>query len=227
MKPIDRKVPPWCRSGGGADSLPTFGLEQSPFAGLAAGELEAGRGKMRSRISEAAGAQAGGAAEERIHQRVHRFRPLAREPAWRDGEIRHQPGGISMGSRRQAIDDLAQLIGRKAIEEEVGDDRIERVHRRPPFREPGVDEIELLLASAGLCFAGLMLGASPLPFRTATFCLLIVGFAVFLAWLVYGRRTLPFRYLIFVPVYVVWKIPLYVAFFFKKKQKTWERTERS
>ena len=86
--------------------------------------------------------------------------------------------------------------------------------------------VMLLCLSVALCFGGFLLGASHLPLSTATFCLGMVGVAAFLSWLVWGRKTLPFRYLLFVPIYMIWKIPLYVAFFFKRKQKTWERTER-
>jgi cellulose synthase/poly-beta-1,6-N-acetylglucosamine synthase-like glycosyltransferase len=87
-------------------------------------------------------------------------------------------------------------------------------------------QVMLLLAAVGLSWVGWAFGASELPLTTATFCLGMVGVAVFLAWFAYGKKTLPFRYLVFVPVYMIWKIPLYVAFFFKKKQKSWERTER-
>jgi len=50
--------------------------------------------------------------------------------------------------------------------------------------------------------------------------------AVIAAWAAYGRRTLPFRYLLFAPVYLAWKIPLYVALLIKGRQKSWERTAR-
>jgi hypothetical protein len=86
--------------------------------------------------------------------------------------------------------------------------------------------VMMLILSVAMCFGGWMLGASYLPLSTAIFCLGMVGFAVFVSWFVWGRKTLPFRYLVFVPIYMIWKIPLYLAFFFKKKQKTWERTER-
>ena len=51
--------------------------------------------------------------------------------------------------------------------------------------------------------------------------------AVGLAWFAYGRDTLPLKYMATIPAYVAWKIPLYLSFFFKKRQDTWVRTERS
>jgi cellulose synthase/poly-beta-1,6-N-acetylglucosamine synthase-like glycosyltransferase len=56
--------------------------------------------------------------------------------------------------------------------------------------------------------------------------LAMVGVAVLAAWAGYGRRTLPFRYLLLAPVYLAWKIPLYVALLIKGRQKSWERTAR-
>jgi cellulose synthase/poly-beta-1,6-N-acetylglucosamine synthase-like glycosyltransferase len=56
--------------------------------------------------------------------------------------------------------------------------------------------------------------------------LAMVGVAVMAAWAAYGRRTLPFRHLLFAPVYLAWKIPLYVALLIKGRQKSWERTAR-
>jgi cellulose synthase/poly-beta-1,6-N-acetylglucosamine synthase-like glycosyltransferase len=54
----------------------------------------------------------------------------------------------------------------------------------------------------------------------------LVVAAVGLAWAVFGRRTLPFRYLVFVPIYLVWKIPIYLALAIGGKQSRWERTAR-
>ena len=40
------------------------------------------------------------------------------------------------------------------------------------------------------------------------------------------HKSLPFRHLLHVPFYVLWKIPLYLSLLVGKKQKTWERTAR-
>jgi cellulose synthase/poly-beta-1,6-N-acetylglucosamine synthase-like glycosyltransferase len=50
--------------------------------------------------------------------------------------------------------------------------------------------------------------------------------AVFLAWLRHGRRHVPGHVLVFAPFYILWKIPLYAAFLFRR-QKEWVRTERT
>ena len=42
-----------------------------------------------------------------------------------------------------------------------------------------------------------------------------VLFAVFSAWAKFGRATFPARYLVMIPLYVVWKIPLYLSFAFR------------
>jgi cellulose synthase/poly-beta-1,6-N-acetylglucosamine synthase-like glycosyltransferase len=49
--------------------------------------------------------------------------------------------------------------------------------------------------------------------------------AVFLAWAGHARRVIPGRVLFFAPLYILWKIPLYAAFLFKR-QTAWVRTAR-
>jgi cellulose synthase/poly-beta-1,6-N-acetylglucosamine synthase-like glycosyltransferase len=49
--------------------------------------------------------------------------------------------------------------------------------------------------------------------------------AVFLAWVRHARRMIPGRVLFFAPLYILWKIPLYAAFLFKR-QTEWVRTAR-
>jgi cellulose synthase/poly-beta-1,6-N-acetylglucosamine synthase-like glycosyltransferase len=53
-----------------------------------------------------------------------------------------------------------------------------------------------------------------------------VALAVVLGWLKYGRATIPARTLVMVPLYVLWKIPLYLSLLLGGKQRTWERTDR-
>jgi cellulose synthase/poly-beta-1,6-N-acetylglucosamine synthase-like glycosyltransferase len=59
----------------------------------------------------------------------------------------------------------------------------------------------------------------------AAFAALTVGVGT--AWLRFGRQTLAFRFLLVVPFYVLWKIPLYFSLLLARKQKTWERTARN
>ena len=68
-------------------------------------------------------------------------------------------------------------------------------------------------------------GGSPAPaiVSAATGGALLLS--VFLAWVRHGRHRLPGRVLILAPVYILWKIPVYLAFFFRR-QKAWVRTPR-
>lgn len=68
-------------------------------------------------------------------------------------------------------------------------------------------------------------------FHAWTICLLVVlaGLALFvaitLAWYRFGREDLPIRSLLLSPLYVLWKIPLYIGFLMKP-QSQWIRTDR-
>ena len=53
----------------------------------------------------------------------------------------------------------------------------------------------------------------------------VIG-CVLLVWLKYGRQTLPASSLSAVASYVLWKVPMYVAFVFRPEKK-WVRTERT
>jgi hypothetical protein len=54
---------------------------------------------------------------------------------------------------------------------------------------------------------------------------LLILAAVALAWVRHARGTIPGRALLLAPLYVLWKVPLYVAFLFRR-QKSWVRTAR-
>ena len=54
---------------------------------------------------------------------------------------------------------------------------------------------------------------------------LILLSAVLVAWARFGRRMIPLQRLLSIPLYVLWKIPMYLAFIIKP-QKQWVRTER-
>lgn len=49
--------------------------------------------------------------------------------------------------------------------------------------------------------------------------------AVLLAWARFGQDIIPLKQLLSIPLYILWKIPMYVAFIVKP-QKQWVRTER-
>jgi cellulose synthase/poly-beta-1,6-N-acetylglucosamine synthase-like glycosyltransferase len=69
------------------------------------------------------------------------------------------------------------------------------------------------------------LGASWLPAVLLAMEGLLISISIVGAWLKFGRRNLPILTLLIVPLYVLWKIPLYVAFLIRP-QKKWIRTER-
>ena len=54
---------------------------------------------------------------------------------------------------------------------------------------------------------------------------LLLFLAILLAWSKFGRKIIPLKSLISVPLYVLWKLPIYFQFLIKPQQK-WIRTER-
>lgn len=76
-----------------------------------------------------------------------------------------------------------------------------------------------------LALVGLGLGGSLLPVTLLGINGGLIAIAIFSAWAKYGRNQLPARTLLTIPLYIIWKIPLYFAFLFKR-QKAWVRTER-
>jgi cellulose synthase/poly-beta-1,6-N-acetylglucosamine synthase-like glycosyltransferase len=55
---------------------------------------------------------------------------------------------------------------------------------------------------------------------------LSVLLAIFAAWLRFGRERLPLTSLLAAPLYVLWKLPIYLTFVFRRKRE-WERAERN
>ena len=85
-----------------------------------------------------------------------------------------------------------------------------------------------LCAVLGLnALASLGFGAGPGPLVLSFGAIVGVGASVLIAWLTQGRELVPLRYALRVPGYVFWKLPVYVAFAARRKQATWEQTERS
>jgi cellulose synthase/poly-beta-1,6-N-acetylglucosamine synthase-like glycosyltransferase len=73
----------------------------------------------------------------------------------------------------------------------------------------------------------LSLGLGGGPLYLSLGAVAAIGASVLLAWLTQGRELVPLRYALLVPGYVLWKLPLYVAFAARRKQATWEQTERT
>jgi cellulose synthase/poly-beta-1,6-N-acetylglucosamine synthase-like glycosyltransferase len=71
------------------------------------------------------------------------------------------------------------------------------------------------------------LGLSPLaPVAIAMTSLCAVAVAVGISWARFARDTVPFRILASIPLYFLWKLPLYLSFIRGKRQKGWVRTDR-
>lgn len=64
-----------------------------------------------------------------------------------------------------------------------------------------------------------------LPFQIAAIAGLALLLAIGLAWYRYGQADLSLRQMVMLPLYILWKIPLYVAFLIRP-EKQWIRTQR-
>ena len=91
---------------------------------------------------------------------------------------------------------------------------------------PPLSLLSLLWAGAttAAIFAALY-GASWAPLLVLGAGGAMFAVAVLLVWGRYARKWLPLLTLLAIPLYVVWKIPLYLAFAFKR-QRSWVRTAR-
>jgi len=85
--------------------------------------------------------------------------------------------------------------------------------------------VMLWLAATVASLLSLWLGASQIPAMLLGVSGGLLISAILLAWAKYARAYLPAKTLIAIPLYLLWKIPVYFAFLFKP-QKAWVRTER-
>ncbi len=92
----------------------------------------------------------------------------------------------------------------------------------------------LTLFLLGLCavlgvnaLLSLGFGLGPGPLALSFGAVVAVGASVLVAWLSQGRELVPLKYALVVPGYMFWKLPVYLAFAARRKQATWEQTERS
>ena len=85
--------------------------------------------------------------------------------------------------------------------------------------------VVIWLGFLGVSLLASGLGISSIPaiilITAGLFLFLAIGFA----WVKFGRTDIPLRKLIIIPIYVLWKIPIYFKFLVKP-QKIWERTKR-
>lgn len=86
--------------------------------------------------------------------------------------------------------------------------------------------VMMWVAALGGALLGVSLGSALMPaiILAAEGLLILVG--IFGAWAKFGRANLPLLTLLAVPFYVLWKIPMYLAFLIRP-QTQWIRTERN
>ena len=70
-----------------------------------------------------------------------------------------------------------------------------------------------------------ILGISWIPAMILTVAGCCLFLAISIAWVKFGRADIPLHKLLIIPIYVLWKIPIYLKFLVKP-QKVWERTKR-
>lgn len=85
--------------------------------------------------------------------------------------------------------------------------------------------VMLWLAAIGIALVSGFLGISSLPVVFLTLEGMLIAFAILGAWAKFCRSELPARTLLAIPLYILWKIPLYLTFLVKPQTK-WIRTER-
>jgi hypothetical protein len=131
--------------------------------------------------------------------------------------------------RRWEHGHLATLIaqGPRLLARGIFGGRIELIALALDLLVPPLSLLVLVLG-AGWFFCGLaaLLGASAVPARLFGGELCAIGVGVLLAWFAYGRDLVRARDLLSIPLYVLWKLPLYVGFFGRGRQRGWQRTER-
>lgn len=74
--------------------------------------------------------------------------------------------------------------------------------------------------------AAYWLGTSWVPLGLAAMEGILIFCSIFTAWFKFGRAELPARTLLSIPLYILWKLPLYLAFLIQPEKK-WIRTERN
>ncbi|MBF2009671.1 MAG: glycosyltransferase family 2 protein [Chlorogloeopsis fritschii C42_A2020_084] len=79
-------------------------------------------------------------------------------------------------------------------------------------------------AIAGATLAG-VLGSSWLPTILLVVEGLLICISIVAVWVKFGRTNFPLRTMLTIPLYILWKIPLYLAFLFQP-QTEWIRTQR-
>jgi cellulose synthase/poly-beta-1,6-N-acetylglucosamine synthase-like glycosyltransferase len=87
--------------------------------------------------------------------------------------------------------------------------------------------VTLLGTITAVSWLAWFLGGLRLPLVLALASTGAVALAVLVAWLRFARSFLPLRSLLAVPLYLAWKLPLYLGYLVRGRHKNWERTARN
>ncbi|QDU27343.1 N-glycosyltransferase [Anatilimnocola aggregata] len=85
--------------------------------------------------------------------------------------------------------------------------------------------VMMTVAFTLLATVAALFGGSPIAAAIAGTALLSIVSSVVLGWAVFCRQQIPLRALVLAPLYALWKVPLYVAFLWRRQQQ-WVRTAR-
>jgi cellulose synthase/poly-beta-1,6-N-acetylglucosamine synthase-like glycosyltransferase len=92
-----------------------------------------------------------------------------------------------------------------------------------------VPPLSLLVIFWGLGMTGAvlitLLGAGMFAVKLFTIMGIMIFLAIFFAWIKFGRKIISGTSLLSVPFYLLWKVPIYLAFLVKP-EKNWIRTQR-
>lgn len=93
----------------------------------------------------------------------------------------------------------------------------------PPLTLLMISNLVILAVATGLAWTS---SVSAWPLFVLLGVCLLAGFALALAWCQGGSRFVPLRGLLQAPLYLAWKLPMYVAFAIRGTPKEWKRTAR-
>jgi cellulose synthase/poly-beta-1,6-N-acetylglucosamine synthase-like glycosyltransferase len=84
----------------------------------------------------------------------------------------------------------------------------------------------MLTGTLAIAIAAAFCGAGRLPAQLLAGGMAAVLICLVAAWTRFGRGIVPLSALLAAPIYMAWKVPMYIAFFFKR-QTRWNPTSRS
>jgi cellulose synthase/poly-beta-1,6-N-acetylglucosamine synthase-like glycosyltransferase len=155
--------------------------------------------------------------------------PLLCPDAHVTSELPQRTQAASSQRRRWEHGHLATLLAHapRLLREGVRQRRLGLLALAGDIAVPPLSLLVILVMFGALLASGYaLLSGSFLPACLLWTCLGMVGVAVILAWFVHGRSTLRAGQVLSIPLYVLWKVPLYFSFLTRGRQGTWERTDR-